>query len=182
MNFNIIVCGVGGQGVVSSSNVVALAAFKQGLDVMKYETRGMAQQGGTVVSHVRIGDDVKTPIIREGCADLLIAFEPLEAIRYLNLLNVEGKLLASTHPIKVLGYPKLGDLYGELESHGAELVDASILAKKAGGFIMQNTVMLGAASRHIPLDEKNILEAIRETFAKQVGVNLKAFEIGKNRK
>ena len=99
MQKNIILTGVGGQGTVLASKLIAAAAMKKGLPVMSAETIGMAQKGGAVFSHLRIGEGVRSPMIRRGTADLLLAFEPAEAVRMLPYLKKDGMVVVNSHPI-----------------------------------------------------------------------------------
>ena len=97
---DIVLCGVGGQGTVLASKMIAAAAMEKGLGVMSAETIGMAQKGGSVFSHLRVGDDMQTPMIAKGAADIIIAFEPAEAVRMLPYLKDDGKMVVNSHAVK----------------------------------------------------------------------------------
>ena len=184
MQKNIILTGVGGQGTVLASKLIAAAAMKKGLPVMSAETIGMAQKGGAVFSHLRIGEGVRSPMIRRGTADLLLAFEPAEAVRMLPYLKKDGMVVVNSHPIMPVTAALKGTDYT-----GAEMV--AYLRENAAHVLVldgqeavetignpKTVIMLGAALESGALDfltEEDVLEAIREKVKpKFVALNEKA--------
>jgi indolepyruvate ferredoxin oxidoreductase beta subunit len=179
MKCDILVVGVGGQGILVTSNIIGQAALDAGYDVKKSETHGMAQRGGSVVTHIRIGDKVHAPLILKGEADLLIASEPVEALRYMDYLGPKGKAIVNSIPVKVLGYPDEKSVAAELKKQDAIVFDALSLGVKAGHSLTQNTALVGAASKYLPMKEEVIKAAIKKVVSKKVDENIKAFELGK---
>ena len=174
-NENIILCGIGGQGTILASKLLAAAAMKRGMAVKTAETIGMAQRGGSVFSHIRLGDDVHAPLIAPGQADLIIAFEPAEAVRHLPMLKEGGRVVTSIRPIfptsTLIGqsqYP-VEEIMDYLKAHVEHLtlVDSEKAAEDLGSARVLNVVLLGAAIRSgaLTLNEADILEAIRERVA-----------------
>ena len=156
MSDSIVLCGVGGQGTILASKLLAAAAMSKGLPVKTAETIGMAQRGGSVFSHVRIGDGVATPLIGRGRADLIIAFEPAEAVRQLPYLREGGTVVVSTRPIipvsATIGGPAydLAAVMAYLREQVGEklvVVDADAAAEALGSAKCLNVVLLGAAVR-----------------------------------
>ena len=185
--FNILISGVGGQGVLLTSKVIAEAALLSGLDVKQSEVHGMAQRGGSVLSQVRFGDKVFSPIVSEGEADLLIGFEPLETARYLHFLKPDGVVVYNTRTIGTIGvsiaaekYP--ADINDIIKKSATTVVpfDGTALAIVAGDKRALNLVLLGAALAHLPLNEPFVLDAIKNTVPKKVlEINQKAFAAGR---
>ncbi len=185
--YSILIGGVGGQGVLLTSKIIAEAALLQGLDVKQSEVHGMAQRGGSVLSQVRFGDKVFSPIVSEGEADLLIGFEPLETARYLHFLKDDGAVIYNTRPIGTIGvsiaverYP--ADINDVIKSRVKTVLpfDGTQLAVAAGDKRTLNLVMLGAALKLLPLKESIIIDAIVNTVPKKVlEINQKAFAAGK---
>lgn len=184
---NILTCGVGGQGVLLFTDILADIALTAGLDTKKSEVHGMAQRGGSVVSQLRFGEHVFSPLIEETTADFIIGFEKLETLRYIHFLSEKGKVLVDSleiSPMPVLTgaaeYPK--DVMERIKARAKNvyIIDAFNKAKELGETRTQNVIMLGAISRFLkfPLDlyqtsiEKNIK-------AKFVELNLKAFAEGR---
>lgn len=156
MSDSIVLCGVGGQGTILASKLLAAAAMSKGLPVKTAETIGMAQRGGSVFSHVRIGDDAASPLIGRGRADLIIAFEPAEAVRQLPYLREGGTVVVSTRPIipvsATIGGPAydLAAVMAYLREQVGEklvVVDADAAAEALGSAKCLNVVLLGAAVR-----------------------------------
>ncbi|HET7839194.1 MAG TPA: indolepyruvate oxidoreductase subunit beta, partial [Rectinemataceae bacterium] len=148
MKYDIILCGVGGQGGISVSVVIARAALAEGLQVKQSEVHGMSQRGGEVLAHLRISDTaIASPTIPLGTARLVLAFEPLEALRYLPWLSREGSVISATEPIRnIQDYPELEAVHAELRAlPKALLVDADRIAKEAGNARAANMVLVGAA-------------------------------------
>ena len=185
--FNILISGVGGQGVLLTSKVIAEAALLAGLDVKQSEVHGMAQRGGSVLSQVRFGDMVFSPIVSEGEADLLIGFEPLETARYLHFLKEEGVVVYNTRSIGTIGVSIAAEKYpADINTVIKDRVktvrpfDGTQLAVAAGDKRTLNLVLLGAALSFLPLKESVILEAIKNTVPKKVlEINQKAFAAGR---
>ena len=171
MNVNIVLCGVGGQGTVLASKLLAAAAMDRGLPVKTAETIGMAQRGGSVFSHVRIGKGVSSPLIGRGRADLIIAFEPAEAVRQLPFLKPEGTVVVATRPIvpasALTGGPayELDAIMTYLEDKVEHLVlvDADAAARDLGSSKCLNVVLLGAAVRSgvLSLTTEDVAKAIK---------------------
>jgi indolepyruvate ferredoxin oxidoreductase beta subunit len=184
---DILICGVGGQGVLLFSDVLSGAALEAGFDVKKSEVHGMAQRGGSVTSHVRFGPRVYSPLIEEGSADFLVAFEQLEALRYLHFLSPNGKVLIDTLKVKpmpvLLGTTEYPADVVERVKAGARkvyVIEAFKKAKELGQSRAQNIVMLGALSRLLKIPEAVFEETIRRSVkAKFVELNLKAFQEGR---
>ena len=184
---NLVFCGVGGQGVLLASEVVAQVALEAGLDVKKSEVHGMAQRGGSVFSHVRFGEKVYSPVIPLGSAHLLVAFEELEALRYAPYASPEARVMVNTlkvNPMTVLAgeasYPS--DPVGMLREHfvHVEAVDAMTLALEAGSPRAVNSVMLGLLSRHLPFEPRLWLSVLEKRVpAKAREINIKAFGLGR---
>ncbi len=179
MKSDILIAGVGGQGIMLASKILSNAALKQRLNVKKAETHGMAQRGGSVVTHVRLSDsEIHSPLIPKGGVDVLIAFEPLEALRYLDYASKETFIVVNSTPIEIDNYPGMDDILEELEERNTLVVDALELARNAGNALTQNTVLLGASLNHLPLKREVMEETIRETVKRAVDENLKAFQLG----
>lgn len=172
MNKNILLCGVGGQGTVLASKLIAAAAMKKGLSVMSAETIGMAQRGGSVFSHIRIGDNLHSPMIATGTADILIGFEPGETVRMLPYLKKDGQVIVSSHAIiPVTAVLSNGSYDPEamlayLKQTVAHLlvIDTEEACLALGSSKVLNILLLGAAieSGALGLTESEIKDAIKE--------------------
>lgn len=180
---NVFICGVGGQGILLASEILSEVALGQGLDVKKSEVHGMAQRGGAVVSHVRFGEKVHSPVIADGEADLLVSFEKMEALRWLHSLKPGGKLVVNSQEIVPSGleeYPAGIDEELAKRQPGLLRVDALAMAREAGNARAVNIVMLGAFSRFLDFDESDWRKAIETRVPpKTVEINLKAFDLGR---
>ncbi|MBM3293240.1 MAG: indolepyruvate oxidoreductase subunit beta [Candidatus Aminicenantes bacterium] len=183
---DIILAGVGGQGILSIAAAIAGAALKRGLNVKQAEVHGMAQRGGAVQSHLRLSADrIWSDLIPRGGADLILGVEPLEALRYLDYLAPEGRIVASSKPhLNIPDYPDLEAILGEIRKiPGSVVVEAESLARAAGTARAQNIVILGAASRFLIVDEAGLRENVRGLFEKRgesvLAANLKAFDLGR---
>ncbi len=186
MMYNIVISGVGGQGTLLASRILGHIATALGHDVKVSEVHGMAQRGGSVITYVRYGDKVYSPIISPGQADVLLAFEQIEAARWLHLLKKGGRLIVNSQkiaPMPVITgsavYPD--NILGEIADAKVELIvtDALKIAESAGNAKAVNIVLLGVMARHMELDKKIWEEAIRATVpAKFLSINLKAFDMG----
>lgn len=185
-SYDLLIVGIGGQGTILASNIIGEACLLEGVPVKGVETHGMAQRGGSVESHVRIGGTFG-PLISPGGADLLIALDLMEAVRYRHYLKPEGRVVANDHTVvptsvftQKLPMPSHDDLVAALEGHQTVLVDADGLAAEAGNLIVQNVVMLGAAAPHLPLKMENMEAAVRRLVPKKfLDLNLKAFALGR---
>jgi indolepyruvate ferredoxin oxidoreductase beta subunit len=183
---DIILAGVGGQGILSIAFVIDHAALKEGFNVKQAEIHGMAQRGGAVQSHLRLSKDrIWSDLIPRGEADMILSVEPLEALRYLDFLHPGGKLVTSSTPfVNIPDYPDQEKLIGRIrEIPGSVIVDSEALAKEAGTSKVQNTVMLGAAAKDLVVNEDSLLESIKVLFAprgdKVLEANIRAFELGR---
>lgn len=182
---NIMIVGVGGQGTLLTSRILGKLATGAGYDVKLSEVHGMAQRGGSVVTFVRYGDKVNEPIVEEGQADVLIAFERLEALRYLHFLKKDGVVIVNNwriDPITVVtgaaSYPE-GVIESLKEQRRTIVVEATAEAKKLGAPKAFNIIVLGAAAKHMGFEAEDWLRVIETTVPpKTVEVNKQAFEIG----
>ncbi len=185
---NILLAGVGGQGTLLASEVLSEVLMMAGYDVKKAEVHGMAQRGGSVVSHVRFGEKVYSPIIPEGEADILFGFELLETYRYLPLLKKEGavvvnalKILPPGVALGQLDYP--ADIPGKIAAsfERSKVIDGMNMAIEAGNDRTVNTVLLGALSNMLGIDEALWVEAMERLVPQKfLEVNLRAFALGRN--
>ena len=184
---NVSLVGVGGQGILLTSDILAKTAALAGLDVKKSEIHGMAQRGGSVISQVRFGEKVYSPIIPDGTSDLLVSFERLEALRWRHLLAPEGKVLINDMnmtPVTVSSgqQAEVTDLDERLRAEypSALYVDALAVAKEVGNTRTMNMVLAGALSVLTPFSAELWHQAMQERIpAKLVDMNLKAFEAGR---
>lgn len=186
MNQDIILAGVGGQGILSIAYVIDNAAIADGLHFKQSEVHGMARRGGAVQSHVRLNEEpLFSDMIPKGEADLILSVEPLEALRYMDYLCLNGIIVTSSTPFKnIPDYPELDRILKAVslvKNH--VIVDSEKLAKKAGSSRAQNMVMLGAASRFLILKEESLKVFIRKLFEGKahslVETNILAFDLGK---
>lgn len=188
-SYNIYIAGVGGQGVIKTSLVLGLACVKKGVNIVMSEIHGMSQRGGSVPAEIKIGD-VLSPLIEEGDTDLLIAFEPAEAVRAQKKLSKKTVAVINRNPIVPFTVSLGISTYEDPGAYIAELkdklncvmsFDAVNIAEEAGNILSVNMVMLGAAasSENFPVERTYIEEAIKESFSdKYVDLNLRAFEKG----
>jgi len=189
--YNIYISGVGGQGIIKTSIIIGEAAMNKGLNVVMSEIHGMAQRGGGVSTELKIGD-AKSPIIQEGGADLLIAFEPLEALRALPKISSDTFMVINNStimPFNILksdiSYPDVSTIFDELKSVSPNLMvlDAEKIAKNAGNILSLNMVMLGGALavQDFPIDKNNVIESMKDNLPeKSMDINLKALNNGFN--
>ncbi len=185
---DILIVGVGGQGTLLASRVLGNLAINLGYDVKLSEVHGMAQRGGSVVTHVRFGDKVYAPVIDEGGADIILAFEKLEALRWCCRLKKDGRMFINTQeilPMPVITgaqqYPV--DIEARIRQMvpDAVFVDALPLAKEAGSLKALNIVLIGVLAKHMDIDKQAFIDAITQTVPpKTLEVNMKAFELGYN--
>jgi len=188
--FNIVLAGVGGQGILLASEILGTAAVKEGLNVRVSEIHGMAQRGGAVVSNVRIGDKVLAPTVLEGKADVLLGFEPLETLRNLKFASEKTLVLMNDETVPptelmrtMKKYPSLNEITEKIHRFTRKLivVKAADLALKAGNILTRNVALIGAlaATGNLPVKVESLEEALRELVpAKYLEVNLKAFKLG----
>ena len=184
---NVLLAGVGGQGILLASEILSGALMLAGHDVKKAEVHGMAQRGGSVVSHVRYGKKVLSPTIADGTADILFGFELLETCRYLSLLRKGGQVIVNNvriaPPSVALGqqdYPE--DIPGMIRSSvdDAHVVNGMELAEQAGDMRTVNVVLIGALSLYLDLDKELWVKAIKAMVPERfLDLNLRAFELGR---
>jgi indolepyruvate ferredoxin oxidoreductase, beta subunit len=183
---DILIAGVGGQGTILTGRVIAALAIAEGLDVKTAETHGMAQRGGSVITHVRIADKVYSPLIPQGDGDILLSFEKLEALRWLPFLSTKGTVIVNTQelePMPVLtgqtSYPD--EILSEIEGKVAKMiaVDALAVDPVTQNPRMVNTFLLGILAQIMPFEKEKWLKIMeQEIKAKLVEINKKAFEAG----
>jgi len=189
--YNIVITGVGGQGVLTAANILGWAALRAGYKVRLGEVHGMSQRFGSVISYVRFGEDVYGSMVPEGKADVMLAFEPVEALRYINYLKEGGMVVVNTKPIVPVqvsmgkaSYPKIEDIKKIVEEDfKAKWIgfNAEKLALEAGHVVTTNTVLIGALTQvpEFPLDAEHVREVIRLSVPpKAVDMNMKAFDLG----
>ncbi len=182
---NIMIVGVGGQGTLLTSRILGGLAVEAGYDVKLSEVHGMAQRGGSVVTFVRYGEDVAEPIVEEGCADVIIAFEKLEAMRYANYLKPDGVLIVNDWRIDpmpvVIGQAQYPEhiLDTLRETYKVYAVDATDEAKKLGNSRVFNLIILGLAAQHMDFTKEQWYEVIEKTVPpKTIEINKQAFDVG----
>lgn len=185
---SVMIVGVGGQGSLLASKLLGRLLTDEGYDVKVSEVHGMSQRGGSVVTYVRYGEKVYSPIVCDGEADIIISFEKLEAARYARYLKKDGTIVVNTQEIDpmpvIIGaaeYPT--DVLSELSSKGVsiEALDALTLAQKAGSSKAVNIVLMGRAAKHFDIPYEKWMSAIESTVAaKFIDMNKCAFELGYN--
>lgn len=182
---NVVVVGVGGQGTLLTSRIIGKTALNAGFDVKLSEVHGMAQRGGSVVTFVRFGKSVSEPVVEEGDADILIAFERLEALRYAHFLKKDGIIIVNdckidpmTVVIGASNYPE--NIIEELEvEHKVITIDGGAIAKELGNNKVLNSVVLGLAAKYIGFTKEEWLKVIEKTVPqKTIEINEKAFMKG----
>ena len=192
MKFDLVIAGVGGQGNILASQAVAQCAIDAGFNVVNTETKGAAQRGGSVLSHVRISDkEIYSPLVPRGQADVLLGFEPLEALRYINMLSKQGKFIINTSPVatilanlKVDKYPSQEQMIAQIKEKGLQgyFLNATQIAKDLGNVLLTNVVMLGAftvVSDVLPANA--VLEKLLSMVnAKFHAADIEAFNYGRN--
>ena len=187
MKYDVILAGVGGQGVLSVASIIAHAALREGLQLRQSEVHGMAQRGGAVLSHLRISDKkIAGDLVPMGGADMIIAMEPLESLRYVPYLSNRGILVSNIDPfVNIPDYPDMQDIISSVKSlPNYRLIEAGRLAKEAGLAKAVNMVMVGASSYFLPVKSKSLEETIAAIFAKKetsvVESNARAFKLGQD--
>ena len=186
MKKDIILAGVGGQGILSIAAVIGYAALEQGMFLKQAEVHGMSQRGGDVMSHLRIShDEISSDLIPFGKADLIIAVEQLESLRYLPYLSRDGWLISSSRPFtNIPNYPDIEEVLDAVRAIPQHLLlDADTMAKEAGSVKAANIVILGASAPFLGMDFELLENAVRFIFTKKgervVDLNLKALNAGK---
>ncbi len=185
---SILLAGVGGQGILRASDIMCMAMMEAGLDVKKSEVHGMAQRGGCVTSHVRYGSKVYSPLAKLGSIDLLVAFEKMETLRYLNYLTKDATIIVNAEEIYPpavnsgeVPYPK--DAISFLKSNYKQVreIDATALAKQSGNIKTANVVLLGAISTLLHMTASIWEDVIKKAFPEKLAkVNLTAFQMGRD--
>ena len=185
--YSVMIVGVGGQGTLLASRLLGNAVISAGYDVKVSEVHGMSQRGGSVITYVRYGEEVHSPIIEKGEADLIIAFEQLEAARYLPFLKKGGKIVVNTQQIDPMSVVTGAATYpaGVLEELSAKAdvtaIDALSLAVEAGSSKAVNVVLMGVVAKHMEFSKQAWEKVVEETVpAKFRELNLKAFDLGYN--
>ena len=183
---SIMIVGVGGQGTLLASRILGQALLNQGFDIKVSEVHGMSQRGGSVVTYVKYGEKVYSPVVRDCEADLIIAFEQLESVRWINHLKKDGKVIINTQEIDpmpvVIGaveYPK--DLINSIKQKNISTtaLDALSLAIEAGSPKAVNVVLIGVLANIMDFDKSVWIDAVKETVPQKfLDMNLKAFDLG----
>ncbi|MCE1165088.1 MAG: indolepyruvate oxidoreductase subunit beta [Bacteroidetes bacterium] len=186
MKKDIILAGVGGQGILSIASVIGVAAVNIGLHLKQAEVHGMSQRGGDVQSHLRLSDKIiYSDLIPYGKADMIISVEPMESLRYLPYLSPDGWIITSDKPyVNVPNYPQHDSLLKELSAIKHNIaIDADKIAKDSGSLRSANMVILGASSPFLDIEYDRLEEAIKMIFGRKgdsvVNVNLKAMKAGR---
>lgn len=189
MKYDIVLCGVGGQGVLSVAAIIAKGAMMEGLKVKQAEVHGMSQRGGAVIATMRISsDEIYSDLISEGQADMVLSMEPLESLRHIQYLKKGGQLITAEDPfINIPDYPETEELYRSIRGiPGSMIIDAKNLAVEAGSQRAQNMVLVGSASKVLPVKKETFLQAIEDVFSRKgediVEINKKAFLMGRDSK
>ncbi|OIP01110.1 MAG: indolepyruvate oxidoreductase [Bacteroidetes bacterium CG2_30_33_31] len=185
MKINIILGGVGGQGILSIASIIGKAALSQGLYLKQSEVHGMSQRGGDVMSNLRLSsDEIFSDLIPEGQADIIIGVEPMEALRHLKFLKPDGWLVTNSRPfLNIENYTDRELIYSEINKikHHV-LIDADKIASEIGNSKVSNVVMLGAATPFLKIDENIIIDAINSIFSNKgknlVDINIKGLKAG----
>lgn len=188
MKTDIVLAGVGGQGILSIATILANAALAENLHIKQAEVHGMSQRGGDVHSMLRLSSDpIASDLIRRGTADLVVSLEPMEALRYVPFLSKKGWIVTNTVPfLNIEKYPEMETVMADLERHGNVVAfDVDTVAKEVASPRTSNMVLLGAASPFIELDADAIERAIATVFGPKgdaiVEMNVKAFRTGRER-
>ena len=185
MKYDVILAGVGGQGVLSIASIIAHAVLSEGLEVRQSEVHGMAQRGGAVLAHLRIADGkISGDLVPKGGANLIISMEPLESLRYVSWLKKSGAVVTASQPlVNIANYPSIEDITSIIKRLPVwRLVEADALAKEAGLAKAVNTVMVGASSSFLPVSSKSLEKTIAGFFSKKepsvIQANTKAYLLG----
>ncbi|MFX1465411.1 MAG: indolepyruvate oxidoreductase subunit beta [Promethearchaeota archaeon] len=188
--FNVLIAGVGGTGVLTIAHILGGSALSAGLQVVQSELHGMSQRGGSVSTHLRMGTHVYAPTFPEGMGDLLVGMEPIEALRNIKSIRSTGAVIFNNYKIRPLSlsilkkeYPSLDLLVQQMKHFCQNIysVDATTIAKELGASIVANIVLLGAAMAKgsIPIDSEIVIEVIKNTVPERfIELNVKAYEAG----
>ncbi|MBO4894085.1 MAG: indolepyruvate oxidoreductase subunit beta [Clostridia bacterium] len=188
MNKSVMIVGVGGQGTLLASRILGAALLNSGFTVKLSEVHGMSQRGGSVVTYVKYGEEIASPIIEKGEADIILAFEQLEAARWLEYMKPDGQVIVNTQKIDPMSVV-IGDaVYPDgvieaIEATGAKVLafDALPIANEAGSSKAVNVVLIGAMAKYTDIPKETWIDAVKECVpAKFLDLNLKAFELGYN--
>ncbi len=186
MTYDIILAGVGGQGVLSIATIIAGAAMEDGFEVRQSEVHGMSQRGGGVQAHLRIADGpIVSDLIPSGGADMILAMEPVESLRYLSFLKADGVVVTAAEPfVNIPDYPELSGILEAIRRLPRSLVvESEALAKEAGNLKSVNMVLVGAALGALPVKPETVEASVRALFGKKdarlVDINLKALALGR---
>ena len=186
MKTDIILCGVGGQGILSIATIIGEAAMNENLYIKQAEVHGMSQRGGDVQSNLRLSSDpIDSDLIALGSADVIISMEPMEALRYLPYLSKDGWIITSSAPfVNIPNYPDLEDIKGDLEKvPNVIMLDIEQLAKDNAVPRSANVILLGAAQKALGIEYHKLEEAIRSVFGRKgeavVEANIKALALGR---
>jgi len=186
---DLLITGVGGQGAILASDIIGKAAVISGLPIRAAETHGMAQRGGSVVNHIRLGTDLGSMIPKKS-ADIMLALEPMEAVRYLDFLKDGGVIIVNTQtviPVTVTSglakYPDVQEILDFLsEKYIVKAFNAEELAYEAGSRLAMNVAMVGAVSGYLPIPKESMLESVKALVPqKTVEINIRAFEMGRRK-
>lgn len=187
IKLDIVISGVGGQGAILASDIIGKAAVLEGVPIRAAETHGMAQRGGSVVNHIRLGCELGSMIPLHG-ADVLLALEPAEALRYIDSLSDDGVVIVNTQPVFPITvtsggeeYPDVSEIVDVLKSnHKVVAFNAFELAIEAGHPQAMNVVMIGAVSNYLPMGKDLLIDCIKGMVPpKTVDINVRAFELGR---
>lgn len=186
MKCDIVIAGVGGQGILSIANIIGIAAIENNIYLKQSEVHGMSQRGGDVMSHLRLSDkQVSSDLIPLGHADLIISVEPMESLRYLPWLSKTGWLVTNSNPfVNIPDYPPVEEIHAEIRKiRNHIIVDVDSVARESGSVRAGNIVILGAASPYIDLPFESLENAVRNLFSRKgdiiVDINLKALNAGR---
>lgn len=187
MKIDIILCGVGGMGALSSAAIISKAALEMGLYMKQAETHGMSQRGGDVQSHLRLSDrPIASDLIPQGQCDLILSVEPMEALRYVDFLNKKtGWIITDCNPfVNIPSYPDMKEIEAEINKIPHHIFhDFTKIAKEIGNPKGVNMVVLGAASKYLKIDIEKLEDAVRSNFARKgediVNANIKALRAGR---
>lgn len=186
MHKDVIIAGVGGQGILTLAVIIDHAAMQSGLQIKQAEVHGMSQRGGAVQSHLRISDkEIYSDLIPKGKADLILSLELMEVLRYIPYLAEDGIIITATETVRnITDYPEEEEIMNQIKNSGFKhiFVDARKIAIEAGNAKAENVVMVGLASKFLGIDKKQFQKSLQELFADKgediIALNLKAFDLG----
>lgn len=186
MKYDIILAGVGGQGVLSVGAIIAFAAMESGYKVKQSEVHGMAQRGGAVLANLRVSDkSIASDLIGRGTAAMILSMEPVESLRYVGFLSPDGILVTSKDPVEnIPNYPDIETIFEKIRTLPSyKIVESRSLAREAGSMLATNMVMVGAASKSLPIEISALEDAIKSVFSPKgdhiVEVNQRALHLGR---